>query len=301
MTARTRASRLAGPHRSAALSRLPMSTSPAATIEFARRISAAEFDLSLVVPAYNEAIRLPKTLDGLADWSASQPFSVEILVVDDGSCDTTAATAANHHCGCGVIRLARNEGKGAAVRTGMLEARGRVVGFTDADLPYRLDAVRRAYATIVSGAADVVYGGRDLEASTMAVQRTATRQLASRCFRAIAGRLVGGGVTDTQCGLKVFGREAAQQIFGRVHTNGFAFDAEAILVAQRLGLRAARVPVVLVNEAGSTVSLRRHAPKMLRDVLQARLRHGRRAGPMTAAVSEHVVLRAAIQVRRRAA
>lgn len=277
-----------------------MSPSSPATLGFPRG-TAAEFDLSLVVPAYNEASRLPRTLDGLAAWSARQPFSVEILVVDDGSRDATAAAAADHHCGCGVIRLARNGGKGAAVRTGMLEARGRVVGFTDADLPYRLDAVERAYARIVSGTADVVYGGRDLEASTMTVRRTAARALASRCFRAVAGTLVGGGVTDTQCGLKVFGREAARQVFGRVHTDGFAFDAEAILVARRLGLRAARVPVVLVNEAGSTVSLRRHAATMLRDVLRARLRHGRGVGPMTAVVPEHDVLRVATRIRRQAA
>jgi len=121
------------------------------------------------VPAYNESARLPKTLDGLEAWSVRQPFSVEILVVDDGSRDATAAVAAGHPCGCGVIRLAHNGGKGAAVRTGMLAACGRVIGFTDADLPYRLDAIERAYATIVSAAADVVYGGRDLATSTMAV------------------------------------------------------------------------------------------------------------------------------------
>ena len=279
-----------------------MTLSPSATIAFPRRAAGvANFDLTIVVPAYNEMARLPKTLDGLDAWAAAQPFSVEILVVDDGSRDATAAAAAAHGCGCGVIRLTHNGGKGAAVRTGMLQASGRVIGFTDADLPYRLDAVERAYETIASGAADVVYGGRDLATSAMTVRRTAARSFASRCFRAIAGRLVSGSVTDTQCGLKLFERGAAREIFSRVHTDGFAFDAEAILVAERLALRASRVPVVLVNEAGSTVSLRRHAASMLRDVVKARLRHARQAGPPSAAVPQHDVLRVAVPPRRRAA
>ena len=251
------------------------------------------FGLTVVVPAYNEFSRLPRTLDGLAEWASSREFGVEILVVDDGSHDATAEVAARHPCGCGVIRLAANSGKGAAVRTGMLVGQGAVVAFTDADLPYRLDALEQAHSLIAEGAAEVVYGGRDLAESAEAVSRARSRSLASVCYRRFASRLVSRDVPDTQCGLKAYSHAAAWEVFSRVQTNGFAFDAEAIFVARRLGLTSARVPVVLVNEAGSTVSLRRHAAAMVRDVVKARLRHWRAAGLPTATIPAHEFLRRA--------
>lgn len=252
-----------------------------------------DFDLSIVIPAYNEAGRLPGALDGLADWVDSLPWQVEVIVVDDGSADATAAAAAVHPSGCGVIRLVENAGKGAAVRAGMLEARGRVVAFTDADLPYRMQALERAFSLIDEGRADVVCGARDLVDSALAVRRAAHRSLASLSFRMLTGMLISRQIRDTQCGLKAFSRSAAHEIFSRVHTDGFAFDAEAILVAHRLGLVAARVPVVLVNEAGSTVSLRRHAPQMLRDIMRSTLRHAQAAGPRSAPLPRYEVLRTA--------
>lgn len=265
--------------------------------------TAAEFGLTVVVPAFNEVARLPRALEDLAAWTRHRDFTVEILVVDDGSRDATAVVAAAHPCGCGVIRLVANSGKGAAVRTGMLAGRGAVIAFTDADLPYRLDALEEAYDLIAAGAADVVYGGRDLAGSAEAVSRSASRSLASVCYRRFVSRLVSRDVPDTQCGLKAYGRSAARSVFSRVRTDGFAFDAEAIFVARRLGLVAARVPVVLVNEEGSTVSLRRHAASMVGDVVRARLRHWREAGPPTASVPGHDVLRraAAATPSRRAA
>lgn len=261
-----------------------------------------EFGLTVVVPAYNEVTRLPRTLDGLTAWARSREFGVEILVVDDGSCDATAEVAAQHPCGCSVIRLIHNSGKGAAVRTGMLVGRGAVVAFTDADLPYRLDALEQAHGLIATGAADVVYGGRDLAESAEAVSRARSRSLASVCYRRFASRLVSRDVPDTQCGLKAYSHSAAWDVFSRVRTDGFAFDAEAIFIARRLGLTSTRVPVVLVNEAGSTVSLRRHAAAMVRDVVKARLRHWREAGPPIAHVPPHDVLRrAGVQLPQRRA
>lgn len=267
------------------------------------RFAADAIDMSVVIPAYNEAMRLPDALQRLAAWVAGLPWRIEVLVVDDGSDDGTAERAAADPCGCGVIRLLRNSGKGAAVRTGMLSARGRVIAFTDADLPYRMDALERAFTTIDRGTADVVFGARDLDGSAMTVRRAVHRSLASASFRLVTRLLVSRQVRDTQCGLKAFSRRAAAEVFARLHTDGFAFDAEAILVAGRLGMVADRVPVVLVNEAGSTVSLRRHAPQMLRDILRARLRHGRAAGPKSAALPPHEFLRTAVvsEPMRRAA
>lgn len=278
---------------------LPLSAFPA--VRGARGPTA--FDLSVVIPAYNEVRRLPATLDRIAAWTAARPWQVEVIVVDDGSSDATVDTVVHHPCRCGVIRLLRNAGKGAAVRTGMLEARGRVVAFTDADLPYRMDALERAYDTIEAGRAEVVYGARDLPGSTAVVRRAAHRSLASAAYRVLMGVLISGQVRDTQCGLKAFSRHAARAVFERVHTDGFAFDAEAILVARRLGLDTALIPVVLVNEAGSTVSLRRHAPRMLRDIVRSKLRHARHAGPRLTALPDYEVLRTAFpgDARRRRA
>lgn len=248
-------------------------------------------ELSVVIPAYNEARRLPQTLERLATWVSKLALRVEVIVVDDGSSDKTAAVAARHELGCSVIKLLRNKGKGAAVRTGMLHASGRVVGFTDADLPYDMSAMETAYTTIESRRADVAYGARDLPRSASVVPRAPERALASSCFRAITTALISSQVRDTQCGLKAFSLRAVHEIFPRVHTNGFAFDAEVILVAHRLGLTVERLPVELVNEAGSTVSLRRHAPRMLRDTLRATLRHARSPGPKSARLPRFEVLR----------
>jgi dolichyl-phosphate beta-glucosyltransferase len=254
----------------------------------------AAFDLSVVIPAYNEVRRLPATLDRLSTWTAALPWQVELIVVDDGSGDATVDLAVDHPCRCGVIRLLRNAGKGAAVRAGMLEARGRVVAFTDADLPYRMEALEHAYDSIEAGRAEVVYGARDLPESAAMVRRAAHRSLASAAYRLLMGMVISRQVRDTQCGLKAFSRHAAREVFQRVHTDGFAFDAEAILVARRLGLATALVPVVLVNEAGSTVSLRRHAPRMLRDIVRSKLRHARGAGPRLTAMPDYEVLRTAV-------
>jgi dolichyl-phosphate beta-glucosyltransferase len=285
--------------------RFPDATDPTILV-FPGSAAAAKtgFDLTVIVPAYNEAARLPRALDGLAAWCIAQDRSIEVLVVDDGSTDATARAAAAHPISCGVIRLRHNSGKGAAVRTGMLVGQGRIIAFTDADLPYDLAALRWGCDVIDAGIADVVYGARDLDGSVQAVERTAARSIASACFRAVASRLVSRDVRDTQCGLKVFRQHAARDIFSRVQTDGFAFDAEAILVARRRGYAAARVPVRLVNEAGSTVSLRRHAPAMLYDIVVARLRHGMHAGPATAMLSDHDVVRVAaerLRPNRRAA
>src|SRR5262249_34360990 len=150
-----------------------------------------------------------------------------------------------------------NSGKGAAVRNGMLRATGRVVGFTDADLPYDLDGIRLAYDSITREECDVVFGALDLQDSGVRATRRFWRPLATRVFRSIVARLDSRQITDTQCGLKVFNRAAAIEIFSRTTLNGFAFDAEVVFLTHRLALAFRRIPVTLINEYGSTISLTR--------------------------------------------
>jgi dolichyl-phosphate beta-glucosyltransferase len=215
--------------------------------------------LSLIFPCYNEVDRLPATL---AAYLAHLPDDVEVLVVDDGSTDDTAAVADALAAGDARVRVLRtqpNHGKGFAVRTGMLAAEGELVVFTDADGAYGpgdVDRVVRALA-----AAPVAIGRRGEEAATPLVRR-----VASRVFNQ-ALRLVSDlPFADTQCGLKGFRRQAARELFSRSRLNGFAFDVEVLLLAQRLGLAVAEVPVRAQVRRGSKVRVLLDGRRMLAEV-----------------------------------
>ncbi len=237
----------------------------------ARRPAPVDHDLTVVVPAYNESQRLPRTLDGLAEYLSDWGVDYRVLVVDDGSRDGTADLVDGRGNRFSAIRQ-ENGGKGSAVRNGMLQATGRVVAFTDADLPYHLDSLRAGYQEIRDRGVDVVFGARDLKESTALAPRKFLRSVAHEVFRQCMRVLVSRRVGDTQCGLKVFSQRAAQEIFSRGVINGFAFDAEVVYLTHALDLDFSRQPVVLVNEYASTISLSRHALPMLLDVLKMRWR-----------------------------
>ncbi|MBS0204936.1 MAG: glycosyltransferase [Planctomycetes bacterium] len=237
-----------------------------ASIPFVR---PSDHDLTLVIPAYNEESRLPKTLTDAAAYLNQWGLDYRVLVVDDGSQDNTATLAAAYGPRFSTIRQP-NGGKGSAVRKGLLAATGRVVAFTDADLPYDLIALRNAYDIVQAGQADAVFGSRDMNDSSSLVERKFWRTVASAIFRGIVTFLVSRQIRDTQCGLKIFSRQAAHGIFSRSTINGFAFDAEAVFLAHCLKLRIHKVPVTLVNEYATTISLSRNAIPMLLDVVRVR-------------------------------
>ncbi len=228
---------------------------------------AADHELSLIIPAYNEEERLPWTLGEVRRFLDASAIDYRVMVADDGSSDGTPRLAASMGSRFTTVSLPSNRGKGAAVRNAMLRATGRVMAFTDADLPFELDSLRQAYDLIRARQCQVVFGARDLAQSTHVARRKLSRTLATRLFREIVRRLVSSEVTDTQCGLKAFSRRAAHEIFSRQTLDGFAFDAEVVFLAQRLGLVHQRIAVNLVREYGSTLSLRRHTLPMLRDIL----------------------------------
>src|SRR5579863_3427042 len=201
----------------------------------ARGLATADHDLTIVVPAYNEENRLPATLDGLAAYLDPWGIDYRVLVVADGSPNRTAELAGRRGPRFSTISQ-ENAGKGAAVRNGILHATGRIVAFTDADLPYDLDSLRTAYHLIAADQCEVVFGARDLEDSTVLAPRRLMRTLAHWVFSQIMKYLVSREVTDTQCGLKIFSRRAAFEIFSRTMINGFAFDAEVVYLAKRLSL-----------------------------------------------------------------
>jgi dolichyl-phosphate beta-glucosyltransferase len=231
----------------------------------------ADHDLTLVIPAYNEESRLPKTLSDAKSQLDSWGINYRVLVVDDGSRDATSTIANDYGRRFSTIRQ-ENGGKGSAVRNGMLAATGRIVAFTDADLPYDLAALKVAYELIDANKRDVVFGSRTVAGAASHVERRFMRTVASTVFRTMMRALVSSKVTDTQCGLKIFSQHAGRRIFSRTTINGFAFDAEVVYLTHLLNLSFETIPVTLVNDYSTTISLTRNALPMLLDVVSVRLR-----------------------------
>jgi dolichyl-phosphate beta-glucosyltransferase len=223
--------------------------------------------LTLIFPCYNEAERLPETLAAYLAQLSRRPGEVEILVVDDGSTDQTFAVAqaiAARDDRVRVIRSQPNRGKGHGVRTGMLQARGELLVFTDADGSYGPGEVARVTAALAR--APVVIGSRPAGWAT----GPPARRLASRLFNRAIQALLGLPYRDTQCGLKGFRRHAALELFGRAQLDGFAFDVELLFLTRRLGLVVNEVPVRAEVRDGSKVQLAVDAVAMLGDVLRVR-------------------------------
>lgn len=228
--------------------------------------------LTIVIPCYNEQQRLPTTLEILRSTLDSWQIDYRVIVVDDGSRDHTAALVAGFSPRFSSIKLSRNSGKGAAVKTGMLSSDSAVVAFTDADLGFGLEPIRRAYYEIAAGRFDALFGDRTHPETHSFDQprRSLARQLAGAVFRSVVRLLISPSVRDTQCGLKVFSADASRAIFSRLNTTGFAFDIEVICRADSMRMRTAAIPVEIQQSALSTVSLRRHVLPMLRETLRIR-------------------------------
>jgi dolichyl-phosphate beta-glucosyltransferase len=231
--------------------------------------------LSIVVPAFNEALRLPRTLDSMRDHLEATGEQYEVIVVDDGSDDGTAdeaERAAANWPELSVIRLPVNAGKGAAVREGMLRARGEQRAFSDADLSTPLEELARLRARLV-GDCHVAVASRGLPDSNIEVHQPGPREFAGKTYNRLLRLLVLPGIFDSQCGLKVFTAQAAVACFAPLRTERFGFDAEVLVRARRRGWSIAEVPVRWCHVEASRVSAGRDAPRMLLDLLL--LRFGR--------------------------
>jgi dolichyl-phosphate beta-glucosyltransferase len=209
--------------------------------------------LSVVIPAYDEAARLPPTLVRVREWFLRSGLEYEVIVVDDGSRDATSDVA--RAGGAVVLRHEPNRGKGYAVRRGMLAARGARRLFCDADLstpieelPTLMDALERGF--------DVAIASRAVAGARVEVHQPAYREAMGRLFNVLVQGLLLPGLADTQCGFKLFTAQAAEEAFSPCRLDGFCFDVEALYVARRRGLRIAEVPVLWRNDTASRVSLR---------------------------------------------
>ena len=210
--------------------------------------------LSVVIPAYNEALRLPSTLSRVRQHLAAQKGEHEILVVDDGSTDATAEVARAAGGAVRVLRHQPNRGKGYAARRGMLAATGDRRLMTDADLSTPIEELAGLEAALDRGY-DVAIGSRAVDGARIEVRQPAYREAMGRLFNVLVQGLLLPGLSDTQCGFKLFTARAAEAAFAPCRLDGFSFDVEALFAARRRGLRIAEVPVVWRNDAATRVSL----------------------------------------------
>jgi len=231
---------------------------------------------SVIIPAFNEADRLPPFLEKVVAYFEGRDEPYEVIVVDDGSTDGTAERVeARNLAQVRVLRLPSNQGKGSAVRAGMLAARGAYRLFADADGATPIEELKRLEPVLVAGA-DVVIGSRVLVDPSVLVTTRRHRVAAGRLFNWLVARTGLRGIADSQCGFKAFTAPAAARLFEALSTEGFGFDVELLLRARAAGCRIVEVPVNWTDQAGSKVGVLRHGPAMLWQVARARRRVGRR-------------------------
>jgi len=229
--------------------------------------------LSVVIPAYNEARRLPRTLPRVLEYLDALGEGVEVIVVDDGSTDGTAevvAALAHGDPRVTVLRGAVNRGKGASVRRGVLAAREEDVLFTDADLSAPIEEAAKLRAQLAAGH-DVAIGSRRLDRSDVRVRQPWLRGLAGHGWSWLVSLCFLPGIRDSQCGFKAFRRAAATALFGRQRLDGFAFDVEVLWLARRLGYRVIEVPIVWRDDPESHLRLVRDSLGMLLDLARVRV------------------------------
>jgi len=228
--------------------------------------------LSIVIPAYNECARIEATLARVLDCIEARHWDAEILLVDDGSTDTTVDIVQRWmalHPRLHLIKNAGNRGKGYSVRNGLLQSAGEIVMFTDADLSAPMEEAERLIDAIDEGA-DVAIGSRWLDKQKQTTHQPLYRRFFGRCFNWVTRRIIGLPFKDTQCGFKAFRRDAAQTIFRLQTIERWGFDPEILFIARKLKFRIVEVPVTWGHDERSRISYLKDGLKMLEEMAQIR-------------------------------
>ncbi|HEY1771168.1 MAG TPA: dolichyl-phosphate beta-glucosyltransferase [Chthoniobacterales bacterium] len=234
--------------------------------------------LAVVVPAFNEAHRLNETLPVLLAYLQTNRPASELIVVDDGSTDDTAAVAEsvfaqNAEICTRVLRSTQNHGKGHAVRAGLLASRAPIAVFTDADLSTPISELPKILGPIESGDYDVVFGSRAIDRRLIGQRQPWRREQGGRIFNGLVRLTTGLPFADTQCGFKAFRMDVARPIIARAAVEGFGFDVELLFLAQKAGLRLLETPVRWDHVDGSKLHIVRDSLRMLKEVLAVRARY----------------------------
>ena len=238
-------------------------------------VTSPQVDLSIVVPAFNEERRLPPTLIDIIDFFDRKAISYEVLVIDDGSSDTTAEVVRKFERvrnQVRLIQLPKNYGKGHAVRLGVLNSRGNRILFADADGAAPIQEFDRLEAA-VSGGADIAIGSRALASTDTKVATSIHRRFLGRVFNKCVNLILLPTIADTQCGFKMFTRKTAMFLFRKQRADRFSFDVELLYMAHKANLNIKEVPINWTNVPGSKVNLVRDSLAMFRDVFRFRVIH----------------------------
>jgi len=233
-------------------------------------------DLSIVIPAYNEAAKIARDVEAAARFLVDQRLAGEILVVDDGSDDETAKVAEAVPVPPGVerkvIRYVPQRGKGCAVRTGMVATRGEYALFADSGLTVPFANALRGLAMIQRGECDIAHGSRKMAGSVLKVPQPAYRRFLSRAFRAVVLDLMGipHNLTDTQCGFKVYRGDVARELYRDCRIDGFLFDIEVLMRARRRGFTVREFPVEWACDLDSRLRPARNLFGILRELIRIR-------------------------------
>jgi dolichyl-phosphate beta-glucosyltransferase len=228
-------------------------------------------ELTIIIPSYNEEARLPATLDRIAAYIASARRETEVLVVDDGSTDATAAVAEAARGKMPLLQVVSNgvnRGKGFSVRHGIEKARGRVVIFTDADLSAPIEEADKLLAALEYN--DLAIGSRAMDRSLISIHQSPFREFAGIVFNAVVRAILRLPFVDTQCGFKAFRREPCRIIFEQQRIERFGFDPELLYLARHHELRAVEIPVRWAHSPATKVSMLRDSLQMFLDVFLIR-------------------------------
>ena len=227
---------------------------------------------SIVIPAYNEAMRLEATLDRVLAYVVEQGWNAEVLVVNDGSKDTTRDIVLRRAARNPVLRLVDNpgnRGKGYSVRHGVMESRGDVILFTDADLASPIEEGEKLLAALAAGA-DIAIGSRWLDKSLQTRPQPLYRRVLGRVFNMALRLVLGMNYKDTQCGFKAFTQKAAQAVFPLQIIERWGFDPEILFLARRQGLRVKEVAVKWAHQENTKISPIRDGVRMFTELLTIR-------------------------------
>jgi dolichyl-phosphate beta-glucosyltransferase len=230
--------------------------------------------LSVVVPAYNEEQRLPRTIEAIERYLEGKGIPYELILVDDGSVDGTRMimeTAAERNPRVRVEALPQNRGKGRAIATGVAVARGSEILVTDADLSTPIEELDKLQAALDSGAG-IAIGSRAVKGSRVEVSQPIYRVVMGKTFNLMVQALLLPGVWDTQCGFKLFRADVAHAVFAGLTTDRFGYDPEVLYRAKKQRVKIAEVPVVWRNSAPTKVSTFRTSLEMFKDVLRIRFK-----------------------------
>ncbi len=227
---------------------------------------------SIVIPAYNEGARLGVTLEKVVGYVSAQGWNAEVIVVNDGSRDNTAEIArgfAEKNPMVRVVENPGNRGKGYSVRNGMLNARGEVVVFSDADLSSPIEEMPKLLQALAGGA-DIAIGSRWLRAELQTQRQSLHRQLFGRIFNLLQRMILGLRFKDTQCGFKAFTRRAAQTILPLQRIERWGFDPEILFLARKFGFRVEEVPVHWGHAGGTRINPLVDGARMFQELVRIR-------------------------------